>query len=85
MLQHVQNFYNKRKKTISNLEKQLKLLLEKERKLQYSKEKLVSQIEEAKAELNLSEDEVDSLIREASIANNKQNQSESSQSEDKEE
>lgn len=85
MLQHVQNFYNKRKKTISNLEKQLELLLEKERRLQHSKEKLKSQIEAAKAELNLSEDEVDSLIREASIANNKQNQSESTQSENNEE
>lgn len=85
MLQHVQNFYNKRKKLIANLENQLKLIEEKERKLQHSKEKLLTQISEAKVELNLSEEEVNRKIIEASISNNKKNTPETPDSEKQEE
>lgn len=82
MLLHVQNFYNKRKKVITNLQNQLNLIKQKEDKLKFSREKIENQIAVLQKELSLSEEEVDSLIKEGSISNNKTNSSKETESEE---
>lgn len=83
MLLHVQNFYNKRKKVITNLQNQLNLIKQKEDKLKFSREKIENQIAVLQKELSLSEEEVDSLIKEGSISNNRTNSSKETESEEK--